>query len=78
MRKAPWPDFKGQAIHDGDVIEHPSGERGNVCFWPDEKEPSDQWRVFYAESGGMHSRLCLQIGYKGQAVVVHNAEVKGD
>lgn len=69
VNKAPWPDFQGRDIYEGDVIEHTSGERGVVCFWPDEKDPSDQWRVFYAEYGAPHSRLCLQIGDKGQAVV---------
>ena len=69
-RKAPWTDFEGNAIQEGDAILHPSGERGVVCFWPHEKEPGDQWRVFYAEHGALHSRLCLQIGDKGRAVVM--------
>jgi hypothetical protein len=68
--KAPWSDFKGQDIHEGDMIEHPSGERGTVVFLASEKEPSDRWRVDYG--GSVHSRLCLQIGDKGQAVVVRN------
>jgi hypothetical protein len=69
-KKAPWPDFKGQDIHEGDMIEHPSGERGTVVFLAIEKEPSDQWRVDYG--GSVHSRLCLQIGDKGRAVVARN------
>lgn len=77
-RKAPWKDFEGNDIHEGDALLHPSGERGVVCFWPNEKEASDQWRVFYAKHGAMHSRLCLQIGDKGRAVVVTpNAELSG-
>lgn len=79
-RRAPWPDFAGNPIHEGDCIEHPvSGERGVVCFWPNESEPGDQWRVFYAEHGAIHSRLCLQIGDKGQAVIVKtpNARLTG-
>lgn len=67
--KAPWLDFSGNEIHEGDVLVHPSGERGVVCFYPDEKLVEDQWRVFYAEHGGSHSRLCLQIGDKGQASI---------
>lgn len=68
MNKAPWKDFTGGDIYEGDVIDHPhSGERGTVVFLPEYTEPEDQWRVFYGDS---FSRLCLQIGDKGQAVVV--------
>ena len=75
MNKAPWPDFQGHDIHDGDMIEHPSGERGTVVFLAKETEPSDQWRVFYGD--GYASRLCLQIGDKGQAAVVPNDQAIG-
>lgn len=68
MNKAPWTDFKGNDIHEGDVIQHPDDQRGTVVFLPEEKELSDQWRVNYND-GGL-SRLCLQIGDKGKAVVV--------
>lgn len=79
-RKAPWTDFEGNYIHDGDEIMHPSGDRGVVCFWPEEQAPSDQWRVFYPDPyGSIHSRLCLQVGDKGRAVVVSClANVGGD
>jgi len=66
MQAAPWPDFAGNTICEGDVILHPSGERGLVVLL-DTGEPSDRWRVDYG-SGDL-SRLCLQIGEKGQAVV---------
>lgn len=65
---APWPDYAGAEICEGDTIQHPSGERGVVVFLTDEGEPSDQWRVDYGNQS--LSRLCLQIGWKGQAVVV--------
>jgi hypothetical protein len=68
-RKAPWQDFAGNDIHEGDIIEHPSGERARVCFWEDQPKSTEQWRAFY-EAWGHHSRLCLQIGDKGQAVVI--------
>lgn len=68
MKAAPWPDFSGNDIHEGDTIEHPSGERGTVVFLPDEADAGDQWRVDYGT--GDLSRLCLQVGYKGMAVVV--------
>ena len=69
-RKAPWTDFDGNDIYEGDTIAHPSGDRGNVYFLPDENAPTDQWRVFYAEYGAHHSRLCLQVGFRGRAVVL--------
>lgn len=68
MNKAPWLDFAGNAIHEGDTLKHPSGERGLVVFLADASNPSDQWRVDYGN--GSLSRLCLQIGDKGQAVVL--------
>lgn len=67
MNKAPWPDFSGNDIREGDTIEHPSGERGTVVFLANEISPSDQWRVDYGTVG--LSRLCLQIGDHGRAVV---------
>lgn len=71
MNKAPWPDYNGLDIFEGDTIEHPSGERGKVLFLPEEDGVCEQWRVDYEQHG--MSRLCLQIGDKGQAiVVVHN------
>lgn len=67
MNKAPWPDYHGNEIHEGDVILHPTGERGVVVFLKDEHDPGDQWRVHYDD--GPLSRLCLQIGDKGRARV---------
>lgn len=63
---APWRDFAGNEIYNGDVICHPSGERGKVVFLPNESDPGDQWRVDYGD-GSYLSRLCLQIGDKGRA-----------
>ena len=68
MKLAPWKDFVGNDIHEGDIITHPSGESGKVVFLPDETEQYDQWRVAYVGSRYL-SRLCLQIGDRGQAVV---------
>jgi hypothetical protein len=62
---APWRDFAGNEIYDGDVICHPSGERGKVVFLRSGTNPEDQWRVKYED--GQFSRLCLQIGDKGRA-----------
>lgn len=72
LKIAPWPDFHGMEIHDGDVITHPSGEFGTVVFIPEEENLSDQWRVDYGSE--IKSRLCLQIGDKGMAVVTIRQE----
>ena len=65
---APWLDFKGNEINEGDVIMHPSGEIGIVMFRPERTNPDDQWMVNYGDN--FESRLALQIGDKGQAVKV--------
>ena len=64
--KAPWHDYAGNEIHDGDAIVHPSGEVGKVVI-VDCDDAHDKWRVDYG--GGYLSRLSLQIGDKGMAVV---------
>lgn len=74
-RMAPWTDLRGCAIHEGDTIRHPSGEQGTVVFLPDEAEPGDAWRVDCGT--GQLSRLCLQIGDKGQAVVATDGDSNG-
>lgn len=66
MRKAPWLDYRGNALFEGDIIEHPDGKRGRIEFHRRPERVSDQWRVDYGT--GNHSRLCLQIGDKGRAV----------
>lgn len=70
-RRAPWPDFRGMAIYHGDEIVHPAtGERGTVVYCPRMKSEldTDRWQVIYETA--IVSRLCLQLGDKGQAVVV--------
>ena len=74
MRVAPWPDYAGKPIREGDTITHPSGQSGVVVFLGDETDPRDQWRVDYGSHG--LSRLCLQIGDKGMAAV--SAEKEDD
>jgi hypothetical protein len=66
-RKAPWPDFAGADIHEGDRIAHPSGETGVVVY--DDKYPDRPFRVQY-DGDDFTLDLGLQIGDRGQAVVV--------
>lgn len=71
---APWPDFNGAAIREGDLLRHPTGEQGRVVLLAatdprvDRKSQGDGWRVDYGD--GPLSRLNLQIGGKGRAIVV--------
>ncbi|MBF7690842.1 hypothetical protein I2F30_08825 [Acinetobacter sp. SCC474] len=55
-------------MFESDLIQHPSGETGLVVFLESENEESNQWRVRYSDNS--LSRLCLQIGDKGQAIVI--------
>lgn len=73
-RIAPLRDYEGKAIYDGDRIVHPSGETGVVAHCKDAKSSTtgkitcgDTWRVLYDD--GSVSRLQLQVGKKGRAVV---------
>jgi len=70
--KAPWRDFAGTDIYEGDVLIHPSGERGKVVYLPYKDDDHTRWRVDYGD-GGPYSSLGLQIGDKGRAVVIENA-----
>lgn len=67
-RKAPWPDFRGADIFEGDAIIHPAGDAAMVEFVFDEPMPSLRWRAKY--SNGESMWLGNQIGDKGQAYVL--------
>lgn len=64
--KAPWPDYKGKEIREGDIIEHPDGSFGEVIKVGNCYGDHNVWRVDYGD--GIILRLSLQIGDKGQAV----------
>jgi hypothetical protein len=72
--KAHWTDYVGNPIFEGDIIEHPTGETGKVIHLLTYPDPSDAWRVDYGDD--MLSRLCLQIGEKGMAVVVKGEKTR--
>jgi hypothetical protein len=67
-RRAPWLDYEGNEIYEGDWIIHPDGEMGKVVFVAKGKHVFDKWRVDYGD-GGLYSGLSLQIGEKGMGVV---------
>ncbi len=62
-RMAPWPDFDGRALFEGDTIIHPSGQQGIVIFDPTSKRIEDQWRVRY-QGDDLVSRLCFAKRHK--------------
>lgn len=68
--RAPWKDFAGNDIFEGDTIIHPSGESGVVRYRQADCYVQDRWRVDYGD--GRLSRLCLQIGDRGRAQVVYS------
>lgn len=69
-RAAPWNDFTGHLIFEGDTIKHPDNTTGQVIFDNKADRVGDQWLVDYGYGDGILSRLCLQIGDKGRAEVV--------
>ena len=78
MRAAPWPDFAGSPIHEGDWIEHPNGDRARVLFSLDTKHDGvSRWRAVYENDDSLW--LGNQIGDKGKAIVVKtpNVELSG-
>ncbi|ELY7248313.1 hypothetical protein PL734_002863 [Acinetobacter baumannii] len=68
-KKAPYKDYHNGEIFEGDLIQHPSGEKGVVVFEKRTESDSDNWLIQYED--GIKSRLCLQVCDKGQAVVVN-------
>jgi hypothetical protein len=39
-RTAPWPDYEGNPIREGDRICHPEGDQGDVYRLPDIEDPA--------------------------------------
>lgn len=64
-RKAPWPDYRGADIFEGDTIMHPAGETATVVFDADHENP---WRAKYMNGDSLW--LGNQVGDKGQACVL--------
>lgn len=67
-RKSPFKDYAGRPIYEGDTIIHPSLEEGIVVYLEGQSSKFDAWRVEYTNDP-IRSRLCLQIGERGMAVV---------
>ncbi|NSL56008.1 hypothetical protein [Uliginosibacterium aquaticum] len=65
---APWPDFDGNPIMEGDRMVHPSGECGIVVLCSDAPDDSARWRVDY--SGGISRSLSAEVSRDGRCVVI--------
>lgn len=65
---APWPDFEGHPIMEGDRIIHPSGDSGFVVHFPDASDDAERWRVDYGH--GSTRSLFIEVGEQGRATVV--------
>jgi hypothetical protein len=73
---APWPDYLGQPIHHGARLAHPDGTGFVAVRLMGYDSEGDSWRAVYDDASV--SRLCLQIGDKGQARLVgENNPTKG-
>lgn len=72
---APWSDFIGQPIHHGDRLTHQDGTEFVAIRLNGFQEESDAWRAVYDNAPQSVSRLCLQIGDKGRAVLATTPEV---
>ena len=76
-RVAPWLDFAGNILHEGDTISHPVGKERAVVTYDLEKEKIDKnfgWRAVYENGDSLW--LGNQINDKGQAVVVNTEDSK--
>lgn len=65
---APWLDFEGHPVKEGDRIIHPSGDSGFVVFIANALQDSERWRVDYGH--GSTRSLFQELGEAGRATVV--------
>jgi hypothetical protein len=70
---APWPDFRNQPIRHGDRLVHPDGNTFIAVRLQGYADEGDAWRAVYDYDPQHVSRLGLQIGDKGRAVLVQHA-----
>lgn len=63
---APWPDFAGNPLHEGDTIKHPDGTTARVVLDASRDDPASRWRAVYEDGESLW--LGNQISGKGRAV----------
>lgn len=66
--KAPWKDYSGNDIHEGDTLIDSSGRVGKVLLMQQPNNIVDRWQVTHGCSKLI--RLVVQISHVGKAVVV--------
>ena len=67
MRKAPYKDFIGSDIFEGDDIIHPDGNSGKVAFFGSRAHRHNRWKVIYDD--GTMKRLSVQVGDNERGLV---------
>jgi len=73
--RCPWPDHDGWPIFHGSRMWHPAtGQTFTAIRLQGVENPGDAWRAVYDADPEHLSRLGLQIGDKGRAVVVRPAK----
>jgi hypothetical protein len=75
-RKAPWPDYAGNDIHELDRIQHPTDDSVALVFYDESREGVARWRAVYLNGESLW--LGNQIGDKGRAVVVDQVQRLAD
>lgn len=75
-REAPYRDFQGKPIFEGDRLIHPLGDVGTVVYEADREDQRSRWRVKYDDQPDVSLWLSNQIGDKGRAVVVPIGRVR--
>jgi hypothetical protein len=64
---APWPDFGGAPIKEGDRMVLPSGDCGIVTLRPDVQEDTARWCIDYGHGS---VRSLYEAVHTGRAVVL--------
>jgi len=70
-RTAPWPDYAGTTIHEGDTMTTASGQRGTVEYETHRDDEQLRWRIRF---GDHTMALYFQITGKERAVVEKAAD----
>lgn len=65
--KAPWPDFAGNPVHEGDRLIRPCGESGVVRL-REQDDGAGRWWVDYGH--GQLRPLQTELGVTGRATVL--------
>lgn len=65
---APWTDYTGNPIQEGDRMVHSCGDCGIVVLLPGQADDSERWRVDYGH--GIVRSLAHEVSATGRAIVI--------